>query len=214
MPESHRFVRGMVGWMGLRQEALPYERSARFAGTTKYTLSKMLRFALDAVTGFSIKPLRLASWLGVASGAVGLLLIIYVLSSWVRGHTVEGWTSAMSVILILGSSQLLVLGLIGEYLGRLYLQSKNRPLFIIERTVRGPQHLHQCAPHSFAKSCPPSVASDYRASPCVIPSTVRFALLPLAWPVRWLMWAYSRCSSPIWPSLRSSPVSPDIRLGS
>jgi dolichol-phosphate mannosyltransferase len=157
MPESHRFVRGMVGWMGLRQEALPYERSARFAGTTKYTLSKMLRFVLDAVTGFSIKPLRLASWLGVASGAVGLLLIIYVLSSWVRGHTVEGWTSAMSVILILGSSQLLVLGLIGEYLGRLYLQSKNRPLFIIERTVRGPQHLHQCAPHSFAESCPPSV---------------------------------------------------------
>jgi polyisoprenyl-phosphate glycosyltransferase len=136
MPEHYRFIRGMVGWIGLRQEPMPYERAARFAGKTKYPFSKMARFALDAITGFSIKPLRLASWLGMGSGSAGLLLILYVLNSWIRDRTVEGWTSVMVVILVLGSSQLLVLGLIGEYLGRLYLQAKNRPLFIIESILR------------------------------------------------------------------------------
>jgi len=137
MPEHHRFIRGMVGSIGFRQEPMPYERAARFAGKTKYPLSKMVRFALDAITGFSIKPLRFASWLGLGSGMAGLLLVLYVLSSWIGGRAVEGWTSVMIVILMLGSSQLLVLGLIGEYLGRLYLEAKNRPLFIIESTLRG-----------------------------------------------------------------------------
>ena len=137
MPEQHRFIRGMVGWIGLSQEPMPYERAARFAGKTKYPFSKMLRFALDAITGFSIKPLRLASWLGLGSGIVGLLLVFYVLGSWIGGRAVEGWTSVMIVVLMLGSSQLLVLGLIGEYLGRLYLEAKHRPLFIIESTLGG-----------------------------------------------------------------------------
>jgi dolichol-phosphate mannosyltransferase len=97
----------------------------------------MLRFALDAITGFSIKPLRFASWLGLGTGTGGLLLILYVLSSWIRGRTVEGWTSVMVVVLLLGSGQLLVMGLIGEYLGRLYLEAKRRPLFVIEATFRG-----------------------------------------------------------------------------
>lgn len=137
MPEQHRFIRGMVGWIGLRQEAMPYDRAARFAGETKYPFHKMLSFALDAITGFSIKPLRLASWLGLGSGMVGLLLVIYAIGSWVSGRTVEGWTSVMVVVLVLGSSQLMVLGLIGEYLGRLYLEAKHRPLFIIESTSGG-----------------------------------------------------------------------------
>jgi polyisoprenyl-phosphate glycosyltransferase len=102
MPEHHRFIRGMVGWIGLCQEPMPYERAARFAGRTKYSLSKMLRFALDAITGFSVKPLRLASWLGLGSGMAGLLLVLYVLGSWITDRTVEGWTSVMIVILHAG----------------------------------------------------------------------------------------------------------------
>jgi polyisoprenyl-phosphate glycosyltransferase len=137
MPEQHRFIRGMVGWIGLNQEALPYDRAPRFAGETKYPFRKMLRFAIDAITGFSIKPLRLASWLGFATGCTGLLLTFYVLGAWVSGRTIEGWTSVMIVVLMLGSSQLVVLGLIGEYIGRLYLEAKNRPLFIIENTLGG-----------------------------------------------------------------------------
>jgi dolichol-phosphate mannosyltransferase len=136
MPEQHRFIRGMVSWIGFHQEPLPYARAARFAGTTKYPLSKMLRFALDAITSFSIKPLRLASWLGLCAGTAGLVAILYVLGSWILGRTVEGWSSLMIVILLLGSSQLFVVGLLGEYIGRLYLESKGRPLFIIESVVR------------------------------------------------------------------------------
>lgn len=137
MPEQHRFIRGMVSWIGLRQEALPYDRAARLAGETKYPLSKMLSFAFDAITGFSVKPLRLASWLGLAAGAGGLVVIVYAFGSWLSGRAVEGWTSLMVVTLVLGSCQLLVAGLMGEYLGRLYMEAKGRPLFVIERVVRG-----------------------------------------------------------------------------
>jgi polyisoprenyl-phosphate glycosyltransferase len=137
MPEQHRFIRGMVSWIGFRQESMPYDRAARFAGETKYPFYKMVRFALDAITGFSIKPLRLASWMGLGSGMIGMVLVLYVLGSWITGRTVEGWASVMIVVLMLGSSQLLVLGLIGEYLGRLYLEAKNRPLFVIESILGG-----------------------------------------------------------------------------
>ena len=115
MPEQHRFIRGMVSWVGFRQEALPYNRAARFAGETKYPFSKMLRFALDAITSFSIRPLRVASWLGVIAGIGGLMVIVYVLSAWISGYAVSGWTSLMVITLILGSSQLLVTGVLGEY---------------------------------------------------------------------------------------------------
>jgi glycosyltransferase involved in cell wall biosynthesis len=137
MPEQHRFIRGMVSWIGLRQEPIPYDRAARFAGETKYPFHKMVRFAFDAITGFSIKPLRLASWMGLGSGMIGMVLVLYVLGSWITGRTVEGWASVMIVVLMLGSSQLLVLGLIGEYIGRLYLEAKNRPLFVIESILGG-----------------------------------------------------------------------------
>jgi polyisoprenyl-phosphate glycosyltransferase len=135
MPEHHRFIRGMVSWIGMRQEALPYERAARFAGETKYPLSKMIRFAIDAITGFSVRPLRLASYLGFCFGIVTLLLLIYVLVAYFLGHTVGGWTSLAVIILALGSVQLFVVGVMGEYLGRLYIESKRRPLFIIQEVV-------------------------------------------------------------------------------
>ena len=137
MPERYRFIRGMVTWIGLQQEPLPYERAGRFAGSTGYPLGKMIRFALDAITGFSILPLRAASYLGVLAGCVGLLLLVYVLGSWMLGEIVQGWTSLMVVVLLLGSAQLFVIGLLGEYLGRLYMEAKRRPLFVIENVVRG-----------------------------------------------------------------------------
>jgi dolichol-phosphate mannosyltransferase len=135
MPEHHRFIRGMVSWIGMRQEALPYERAARFAGETKYPLSKMIRFAIDAVTGFSIRPLRMASYFGICFGLAALLLMAYVFLQYFLGHTVEGWTSLAVVILAVGSVQLFVAGVMGEYLGRLYMESKGRPLFVIQEVV-------------------------------------------------------------------------------
>ena len=135
MPEHHRFIRGMVSWIGMRQEALPYERAARFAGETKYPLSKMIRFAIDAITGFSVRPLRLASYLGFCFGIATLLLLAYVLVGYFLGHTVEGWTSLAVIILALGSVQLFVVGVMGEYLGRLYIESKRRPLFVIQEVI-------------------------------------------------------------------------------
>lgn len=139
MPERHRFIRGMVSWIGLRQEALSYERDSRFAGDTKYPLSRMIAFAFDAITSFSIRPLRLASHLGLFCGAIGILMLLWVLIDWISGDTIPGWTSLMVVVLLVGSAQLLVTGMFGEYLGRLYMESKHRPLFIIQDIVRNPQ---------------------------------------------------------------------------
>jgi dolichol-phosphate mannosyltransferase len=137
MPEQFRFIRGMVSWIGLRQEALLYDRAQRAAGETKYPLWKMLRFAVDAITSFSIVPLRLAAALGVMLGLGSGSLMSYALGSWLSGHTVSGWTSLMMVVLIVGSAQLMVLGVFGEYLGRLYMEAKRRPLFVIDSVVGG-----------------------------------------------------------------------------
>jgi dolichol-phosphate mannosyltransferase len=132
LPEQSRFVRGMVSWIGLKQVPLLYDRESRFAGETKYPLPKMVRFAIDAITGFSIVPLRVASILGLIMGVTSLMMLSYTLGSWAFGRTVEGWTSLSTIVLIVSSVQLLVLGILGEYLGRLYMQSKGRPLFIID----------------------------------------------------------------------------------
>jgi dolichol-phosphate mannosyltransferase len=137
MPEQHRFVRGMVSWVGFRQVPLCYERQERFAGETKYPLSRMIRFALDAITSFSIKPLRIASMLGLFFGVLGIAGIIYVVVSWAGESAIPGWASVMVSVLIIGSVQLFVTGILGEYLGRLYLEAKRRPLFIIEQIVEG-----------------------------------------------------------------------------
>jgi dolichol-phosphate mannosyltransferase len=136
MPEQHRFIRGMVSWIGLRQEPVPYRRAARFAGKTKYPLGAMVRFALDAISSFSIKPLRIASYLGAIAAIAAILSLLYVLWGWLFLDVVQGWTSLMVVVLVLNSAQLLVLGVMGEYLGRTYLEAKRRPLFLIDRVVR------------------------------------------------------------------------------
>jgi len=135
MPEQHRFIRGMVSWIGLRQEPIHYERSARFAGQTNYPLAKMVRLAFDAITSFSTQPLRIASYLGFLVGTLGIFLLIYSIARWATGNVIEGWTSLMVVVVTLTSAQLFVLGIMGEYLGRLYIESKRRPLFVVDEIV-------------------------------------------------------------------------------
>ena len=137
MPERQRFIRGMVSWIGLRQDALPYHRDARFAGETKYPLRKMIAFAADAITSFSVRPLKLASLAGVACAAVGLAFTAHAVWARLAGETTPGWASIVAAILICSSLQLLVLGLIGEYLGRMYMEAKGRPMYLIDRVVGG-----------------------------------------------------------------------------
>ena len=136
MPERFRFVRGMVAWIGLPQAEVPYERDARFAGETGYSLSKMISLALDAVTGFSIVPLRLAVVASVVTGGIGLLALAATVGAHFAGTTVPGWTSIACLVLVMGSLQLGVLGVMGEYLGRMYVEAKGRPLFIVREVVR------------------------------------------------------------------------------
>lgn len=132
MPERYRFIRGMVSWVGFAQAAFPYEREARHAGESNYPLKKMISFAIDAVTSFSTIPLRFTAHLGLIAGMIGLLTLGWVFISYLAGHTVGGWASIAALVLILGSLQLLMLGIFGEYLGRMYMESKHRPLFIVQ----------------------------------------------------------------------------------
>jgi len=137
MPERHRFLRGMVSWVGFRQVPFLYDRDKRFAGETKYPFGRLLRLALDGVVASSTRPLALASYAGLLFAAAGLGLILYALYSWWKvGQTPQGWTSLMIVITVLGSVQLFVLGIIGQYLGRMHEQTRGRPLFVVESVYR------------------------------------------------------------------------------
>ena len=135
MPERHRFIRGMVSWIGLRQVPLSYERAPRRAGSSSYPFARMVGLALDAITSFSIMPLRIASLFGLLLGTFSLLMLVYTLGSWGLGRTVDGWTSLTTIVLVLGSMQLFLFGFLGEYVGRLYLETKQRPLFVIDRVI-------------------------------------------------------------------------------
>ncbi len=137
LPEQARFIRGMVAWVGFRQVPFPYDRAERAAGETSYPFAKMLRLAFDAVTGFSTAPLRFASHAGLALTGVAFLLFIYVAIGFFSGTAVQGWTSTMLVVVFLGAVQMFVLGMIGEYLGRMYVEVKRRPLYLVA-DVTGP----------------------------------------------------------------------------
>jgi len=133
MKETHRFIRGMIPWVGFKSEAFLYDRDARFAGETKFTLIKMLRFALDGIFSFSRKPLRIASYLGIivaCMGFVGMSYIIYL--KLFTTNVIEGLTVILLSIAIIGGVQLLMLGILGEYIGRVFEQIKNRPLYVID----------------------------------------------------------------------------------
>ena len=137
MPEQHRFVRGLVAWLGFRQEAFPYVRQARFAGETKYPLRKMLRLAADAITGFSIRPLRVSMLFAVIAFAIAAGIAVYAVLAWLTGATVRGWTSLTLVVSLFSGVQLLCLGIMGEYLGRMFMELKRRPLFLIREVRTG-----------------------------------------------------------------------------
>jgi dolichol-phosphate mannosyltransferase len=139
MPERHRFLRGMVSWVGYRQEALPYDRDPRYAGETKYPYRKLWKLALDGVTAFSVKPRALGGLLGAATVLLALLLGVGALAGWVAGSASCGWLGLLAGVAMLSGVQLLFLGVIGAYLGRLYEQSQGRPLFLIDRVVRAEQ---------------------------------------------------------------------------
>jgi len=134
MPERDRYLRGMVSWVGFRQIAVMYKREPRFAGESKYPVFKMLKFATDGIISFSIVPLRLAVWAGVAAIIFALGGIIYALVLrlyFSETHWVRGWTSTFVAILFLGGTQLIFLGFIGEYIGRIYGEVKRRPLYLL-----------------------------------------------------------------------------------
>jgi polyisoprenyl-phosphate glycosyltransferase len=135
MPEQARFIRGMVAWIGFRQVPFVYDRQQRFAGETKYPLKKMMRFALDALTGFSSAPLKLASHAGLWLSFGSVLLVLYIAYAWVAGRSIPGWTSLMLVVVVLGAIQMFALALMGEYIGRLYNEAKRRPLYIVQEVA-------------------------------------------------------------------------------
>src|SRR6185369_16888956 len=137
MREQARFIRGMVAWIGFRQVALPYDRQERHAGETKYPLGKMIRFALDAITGLSSAPLKLASHVGLALSIGSVLLLVYIVLAWLSGEIIQGWTSLMLVVVVIGAVQMFVLALMGEYIGRLYNEAKRRPLYIVQEIAGG-----------------------------------------------------------------------------
>jgi dolichol-phosphate mannosyltransferase len=123
----------MIAWVGLRQEELPYVRQSRFAGTTKYPLRKMISFAVDAITGFSIAPLRFSFYLSIGFIFLGVLLAIEFFTIWLVYGNVRGFTAGVIIFLTFSGIQLFCISIIGEYVGRTYMQTKNRPLFIVQQ---------------------------------------------------------------------------------
>ena len=131
--ERNRFVRGLVAWIGYRQVAVDYERAERAAGVTKYPIGKMMRFAADAVVSFSHAPLRLATGMGLAASTLAFCYAVYaVLAAVFRWDVVHGWASLMVAVLFLGGVQLLCVGIIGEYVGRIHDEVKQRPLYVAD----------------------------------------------------------------------------------
>lgn len=138
--EKNRYVRGLVSWVGFKQTAVRFHRQERYAGETKYPLKKMLKFAMDGITTFSYKPLKLTSYLGFFVSLCSFLYLLVVLYlKLFTEKTVSGWASAVSVSLLFNGVILMMLGIIGEYIGRIYDETKNRPLYII-RERKGFEH--------------------------------------------------------------------------
>lgn len=133
MPEKSKYIRGQIAWIGYKQTFVEYHRDARLYGKTNYPLKKMLRFALDGITAFSDKPLKIASGLGIFSAIVSLLALVYALVSHFCFHaTITGWTSLILSVLFIGGVQLITIGIIGEYIARINNDVRNRPLYILD----------------------------------------------------------------------------------
>jgi dolichol-phosphate mannosyltransferase len=135
--EKDRFVRGLVSWVGFRQTGVYYARDKRHAGTTKYPFRKMLKFALDGITSFSSTPLKLATWMGYLASLLGFLYACSVFIQKALGYTVQGWATIMIGILFIGGVQLICIGIMGEYVGRIFDEIKQRPLYVVEEVYEG-----------------------------------------------------------------------------
>ena len=135
LPEKSRYIRGLVSWVGFRQVPVEYVREERFAGVTKYPLRKMITFAMDAITSFSYKPLKLGTMLGFSISMLSFLYILYVIYRFFTGQTITGWASTIAIILFTQGIVLMILGLMGEYIGRIYTELQNRPTYIIQEII-------------------------------------------------------------------------------
>jgi dolichol-phosphate mannosyltransferase len=136
--ERHRFIRGLVSWVGYRQVAVTYDRDERFSGSTKYPFSKMLRFAIDGITSFSDVPLRIATWFGFGVSAIAFIVALVEIGIKIfTGYNLPGYTSTIFAILFLGGVQLIGIGILGEYVGRIHDEIKGRPLYLLASVERG-----------------------------------------------------------------------------
>lgn len=136
LPEKHRYIRGLVSWVGFKQTAVMYVRQERFAGQTKYPLRKMIAFAIDATAAFSYKPLRIATTLGFLISIGSFIHIAIILFQWLfTSTTIPGWASTISVVLLMQGIVLMILGIMGEYIGRIYAEVKNRPSYIVQEII-------------------------------------------------------------------------------
>ena len=136
LKERDRFIRGLVSWLGFQQIGVHYLREERYAGNTKYPYRKMIKFALDGMTSFSILPLRLASWLGFLTSFIAFIYGCSVFIQKLLGNTVQGWATIMVFMLFIGGIQLICVGIMGEYIGRIFNETKYRPLYIVEDSFR------------------------------------------------------------------------------
>jgi dolichol-phosphate mannosyltransferase len=166
--ETHRFIRGLVAWLGFKQTAVLYDRPMRVAGETKYPFSKMLRFAIDGITSFSILPLRFATWLGMVISLFSIAVAIWALAARFIFHaTVPGWTTVIVMVSLLAAVQLIVTGILGEYIGRIYEQVKARPLYVIAERINpaqeGANDVPEAAPFARVVSLPDPPDADLRA---------------------------------------------------
>ncbi|PGA99159.1 glycosyltransferase family 2 protein [Bacillus toyonensis] len=136
MTERNRFIRGMMSWVGFRQTYVEYERDERFAGETKYPLKKMIKFASDGIIAFSTKPLRIVMSLGLLSVLISIIVLLYTITVKIIGDGIQtGWASIMVAITFFSGIQLLGLGIVGQYIARIYDESKNRPIYIVKETI-------------------------------------------------------------------------------
>ena len=133
MKEKDRFTRGLVSWMGYDHATVTYKEPLRHSGKTKYSFARMLRFATDGITSFSSKPLRISFYAGLIFSFIGLVYVVYAIAEFFKGHTVPGWTSILVTMLIMGGIQLISIGIIGEYLARVFNEAKNRPLYFVKK---------------------------------------------------------------------------------
>lgn len=135
--EHSRFIRGLTTWVGFKQTPVEFDRGERFAGETHYPLKKMLKLAMDGMLAFSYKPLKLATWLGFLSIVAGLIFAVYVIILKIvePSHVTQGWPTLVILVLFMGGVQLFVLGAIGEYIGRIYTEEQNRPLYIVSEKI-------------------------------------------------------------------------------